>query len=92
MTHKAVAAPLDKLCDMVYVHSVKNMDVAEVLKKLQKKPVLTISDSDDFAYQGGVVELFRTGSKIRFAISKSSTRSTGLSISPQLMKLARIVD
>ena len=92
VTHKAVAAPLDRLCDMVYVHNIKSIDVATVLDKLQKKPVLTISDSNDFAYQGGVVELFRTGSKIRFAISKSSTRSAGLSISPQLMKLAKIVD
>ncbi|WP_067517666.1 YfiR family protein [Endozoicomonas ascidiicola] len=92
VTHKAPAAPLDKLCDMVYVHNIKNIDVATVLKKLQKKPVLTISDNDDFAFQGGVIELFRTGSKIRFAISKGSTRNAGLSISPQLMKLAKIVD
>lgn len=91
VTHKIPTAPLEKLCDVVYIHSTKMDLISDIIKKLQNKPVLTISDSENFVYQGGVIGLLRTGSRIRFAISKNATRNAGISISSQLMRLAKAV-
>ena len=84
-------APLDKLCDLVYIHNTRANDIKKILNILENKSVLTISDNEQFAYQGGIIGLFRTGSRIRFAISESATRNASLSISSQLMGLAKVV-
>lgn len=91
VTQKAPNAPLEKLCDLVYIHNTKSSAIAGMLSDLANQPVLTISDSDNFVYQGGVIGLFRTGSRIQFAISQGATKSAGLAINPQLMRLAKIV-
>ncbi len=91
VTHKAPTAPLEKLCDIVYIHNTKMDRMSDIIEKLQNKPVLTISDSENFVYQGGSIGLFRTGSRIRFAISHSATRGAGISVSSQLMGLAKTV-
>lgn len=92
VTHKNSSAPLGKLCDLVYIHNTKPQVVADIFKKLKNKPVLTISDSENFVYRGGIIGLFRTGNRIQFAISESATKSAGLSISSQLTRLARVVE
>lgn len=91
VTHKSPSAPLEKLCDLVYIHNTKTNAISKILNNLKHKSVLTISDSESFAYQGGVIGLFRIGSRIQFAISKSATKNAGLSINSQLMGLAKVV-
>ncbi len=91
VTHKHPNASLGKLCDLIYIHNTKSDQISAVVNKLRNKPVLTISDSKNFANQGGVIELFRAGSRIRFAINKNVAQNTGLTINPQLMGLAKVV-
>ena len=91
VTHKKPSASLSKLCDLIYIHNTKSAAILEVINKLQDKPVLTISDSQNFANQGGVIELFRAGSRIRFAINQKVVQNIGLTINPQLMGLAKVV-
>ncbi|WP_066017384.1 YfiR family protein [Endozoicomonas atrinae] len=91
VTHKTSSAPLEKLCDIVYIHNSQPNAISKILQKLKNKSVLTISDSENFAYQGGVIGLIRTGSRIQFAISQSATRNASLSINSQLMGLAKVV-
>ncbi|MBS3780725.1 MAG: YfiR family protein, partial [Desulfovermiculus sp.] len=52
-------------------------------------PVLTISDSSGFIAQGGMIELFKRGSKIRFKVNLRAARAAGLRISSRLLSLAR---
>lgn len=92
ITHKAHTAPLDKLCEIIYIHNTDNKSTRIVLDKLEKSAVLTISDIEQFAEQGGIVGLYRTGSRIRFAINRNSVKSANLSISSQLLKLAKIIE
>ena len=92
ITHKSHTAPLNKLCELIYIHSSDNKTTQLVLEKLKGSPVLTISDIKQFAEQGGVIGLYRTGSRIRFAINRSSAQSANLSISSQLLNLAKIIE
>lgn len=91
VTHKTPTAPLEKLCDIVYIHNSPPNVVSGILQKLNNESVLTISDSENFAYQGGVIGLIRTGSRIQFAISQSASKNASLSINAQLMRLAKVV-
>lgn len=88
VSYKKAGARLTRLCDVVYIHSTDLEKVNAILAKLIKQPVLTISDSPNFIRRGGGIELFRAGSRIRFAISKQVTQEAGLSVDAQLIKLA----
>ena len=92
VTHKMASASMDKLCDIVYIHNSDNNVINQVLAKLQNSEVLTISDSSQFASKGGIIELYRSGSRIKFAINRKSAEKARLSISSQLLNLAKIVD
>ena len=92
VTHKIASASLDKLCDLLFVHSSNDQDISLILSKLKDSPVLTISDSNQFASKGGTIELYRSGKRIKFAINRSSAEKSKLSISSQLLNLAKVID
>jgi hypothetical protein len=55
--------------------------------------VLTVSDLDHFAENGGMIGLVTTDdNRIRFDINQTAVERAGLKASSQLLQLARIVD
>lgn len=50
--------------------------------------VFTVSDIDDFAADGGMVEFYQADGKIRFKINHGAFKEAGLVISAQVLKLA----
>ena len=66
------------------------LTAAETLPLLRSRPILTISESPDFLAQGGMVNLFREGSSLRFEIAPDTVHSAGLVLSSRLLALARI--
>lgn len=79
-------------CHLVFVSPSEEDRLPQIFPYLQEHHVLSVSDMDDFAQQGGVVGLITIQNKIRFEINLSAARRTGISISSNLLKLARIVD
>ena len=61
-------------------------DVA--LKRVTGLPVLTVSDDDHFLDAGGIIELRVVSNKVRFDVSLTAARSSGLHLSAQLLRLA----
>ncbi|AMO54791.1 YfiR family protein [Endozoicomonas montiporae] len=91
VTHRDANAPFDKLCDALFMHSIDNATVKSVLKRLEGKPVLTISDLRSFTDYGGMIGLNRSGKKINFSINNTSASGADLNISSKLLKLAKTV-
>jgi hypothetical protein len=58
------------------------------LGALEGAPVLTISDMEGFAEQGGVIGLMMIHTRIRFAINPAVAQSAGITISSRLLNLA----
>jgi hypothetical protein len=80
-------------CDVVFISASERSNVKETLALLRGAPVLTVSDLDRFAEQGGMIGLVTTEENhIRFDINKAALERTGLRVSSQLLHLARIVD
>ena len=50
--------------------------------------ILTISDREGFSEHGGIIELRKHGTKLRFTISDASARRAGLEISSKLLRLS----
>ena len=59
-----------------------------VLNAVQGKPILTIGDSDVFASSGGMVKLFRVGSRIRFDLDFEATQAARLKLDARVCQLA----
>ncbi|MFX8999776.1 YfiR family protein, partial [Acinetobacter baumannii] len=63
----------------------------DLLKAAQPLHILTVSDMDDFAESGGVIGLVTRNGRGQFNINARAARTSGLSISAELMGLARQV-
>jgi hypothetical protein len=79
-------------CDLVFVSSSERDNLPRILAAMRGAPVLTVSDVDQFAEQGGMIGLVITeDNHIRFNINKGAIERPGLRASSQLLHLARIV-
>ena len=61
----------------------------EILDRVGNRPVLTVSGIEGFAGSGGIIELYRLGTKFRFSIDEQAAARHGLRISSRLLSLAR---
>lgn len=87
------AETLDELksCQVIFIGTTVQKDLAAVLHHLQKRPVLTVGDTPGFAEAGVMINLYTVDNKVRFEINPAAAEQSGLKISSQLLKLARIV-
>lgn len=76
---------------ILFISSSEAESVPRILKELGRTPMLTVSDIDRFAEQGGMVQLLMDQNRVRFAINVAAVERAGLRPSSQLLKLARIV-
>ena len=80
-----------KDCQMIFVCRSEEGQVGEVLSQLGSKPVLTVSEVENFAQNGGDIDFYLSGGKVRFEINPQSALRCGLKISSQLLNLGKIV-
>jgi hypothetical protein len=80
-----------KNCQMIFVCRSKEDHVAEILSQLDSKPILTVSEVESFARNGGDIDFYLSGGKVRFEINPQSAQRCGLKISSQLLSLGKIV-
>jgi hypothetical protein len=67
-------------------------DGAEAIKALRFKSILTVSDEQNFARNGGMVRFFTDNNKIRLQINIAAARAANLTISAKLLRVAEIVE
>ena len=79
-----------KSCDLLYISPSESERLDEIQTILKNEKILTVSDMDNFAANGGMIELIVKNSKVRFIINPKAAERAGLDISSQLLKLAII--
>ncbi len=89
--HAPEKAEDQKACHLVFIGRTEQARTAEILASLEYRPVLTVSDSDGFTEQGGIIELKLVERKVRFEINIDAAERAGLVISSKLLNLATIV-
>jgi hypothetical protein len=78
-------------CQIVFVSTSEDNELAHDLEVLRQAPVLTVSDIPDFDARGGMIQFVLVGDRVRFEIDLSNAQRTGLTLSSQLLKVALAV-
>lgn len=78
-------------CHLLFISNSEDQNLAQILRRLEGAPVLTVSDMGQFAEKGGVIQLVTDQNKIHFAINMAAAERVGLKPSSQLLKLSRII-
>lgn len=82
-----------KSCHLLYVSEQQNDGLSEILKQIEKQPVLTIADTSGYAHQGVMINFFMSrDNKIRFEINEHAIKDSGLYVSYKLLSVAKIVE
>jgi hypothetical protein len=78
-------------CQILYVPDTEEARFAAVLRWTEGRPILTVSDAEFFARQGGGVALVREESRLRFDINLDTLNRAQLKPASQMLRLARQV-
>lgn len=77
-------------CTVAYVHGLDRRRTQAWLAAMPPG-VLTVSDLDDFAAHGGIIQLIAVDGRMRFAVNVSEADRRRVRLSAKLLQLARIV-
>lgn len=88
------ASPADRQgCNVIYLGADGARDGQYPAADLVAgKAALTVSDTRDFARNGGMIELFTENNRLRFNINVSNAQKAGLRISSSLLQLAATIE
>jgi hypothetical protein len=64
---------------------------SEILGRVRGASVLTVSDREDFARQGGIVGFYSDAGKLKLEINPEAARAANLKVSAKLLELSRKV-
>ena len=78
-------------CQLIFICKSEEGRLSDIFSKLDSKPILTVSEIDSFAENGGAIDFYLQGNKVRFEINPSSAQRGGLKISSQLLSLGKVV-
>ncbi len=77
-------------CQILFIgQSAGNM--TDLLNRTRGNNILTVSDTEDFARQGGVIGFYDEAGKVKLEINSKTAGAANLKISAKLMEIARIV-
>jgi hypothetical protein len=78
-------------CDVLFVSASEESRLGRVLTVLDRRPVLTVGDSPDFAQRGGMIGFTMDGSRVRFTVNLRAAQDAGLMLQSELLRVAASV-
>ena len=78
-------------CHVLFVSRSETARVQHILARLRGRSILSVSDIDGFATQGGVIRFLTVSNKVRLRINLEAARLANLTISSKLLRPADIV-
>jgi hypothetical protein len=80
-----------KTCHILFISRSEAKRLDTILAALKDKPVLTVSNSDDFEQSGGIIRFVLDKSRIRLSIDLEAAQAARLTFSSKLLRSAAIV-
>jgi hypothetical protein len=78
-------------CQILYIGPSEGKYVPQIIDSLGNASILTVGENDQFATQGGIIQLVMEDKRIRFKINATAASLVGIHISSRLLALAQIV-
>ena len=79
-------------CNLVFISEIPTTQMLDTFAESRNESILTISEIEDFCVQGGIIQMVPRRGKMRFFINRQAADDAGLTLSSQLLKMARIVE
>lgn len=79
-------------CHLLVLGGLPAARIANLAAALKGRPVLTVSDAEGFAGRGGAIGLVIEDSRVRFEVNPHALDGSGVTLSSQMLRLARIVE
>ena len=79
-------------CHVLFIARSEQGRWRTITRQIAKRPILTISDFEGFAREGGVVQLGIDRNKLRLTVNLAAARNNGLAISSKVLRLAEVID
>lgn len=80
--------PVDTCHVVVIAGTAASRSRTALLKRVSGRPVLTIGDHAEFLSDGGIIVMKVVENRVRFEVSLTNARRSGLEVSSQLLRLA----
>ena len=80
-----------KDCDVLFISASEKNRRAHIIKQFQNMPILTVADQEGFCEAGGMINLTTVNNKVGFEVNVAAVHRAQLSISSQLLKLAKTI-
>lgn len=79
-------------CQLLFIPKGLEGQLQGAFAAAQAESILTISEIDGFCSQGGIIQLVERRGKLRFFINNKAAGESRLTLSSQLLKMAKIVE
>ncbi len=80
-----------KECQILFISAPEEKIMSKILSETKDKPILTVSETNNFCQSGGIVNFIAINNKIRFEVNLDAAKRSGLIISSKLLKLSKII-
>jgi hypothetical protein len=88
---KRLSGPQDALdCQVVFIGASEKLRCADIVTELKNRPILTVGEVEGFAERGGMINLISGPNRIIMEINREVASQARLSLSSQLLKLAKV--
>ncbi len=82
------ATALEK-CHVLFISSSLKKKMSKILKSLNERPVITVSEVKGFTQTGGMINFLRKGNRVGFEINTSAAESAGIKFRSKLLRVAQ---
>ena len=80
-----------KGCHLVFISKSEKSRLTDIFDSLGSASILTVSETENFARRGGIINFYLDGNKVRFEINADAAQRKGIKISSQLLKLGKVI-
>jgi hypothetical protein len=78
-------------CQVLYIAASEKEFLRQILEALAGAPILTVSDTEDFARNGGHIQMITVDNRMRFEVNIRTAETAKLKIGSKLLRLATFV-
>ena len=79
------------LCQLLYISETAELKLKQILYKASTRQIITVSDVNSFIHQGGAIGFSELDSTITITINHTLLKEKGISVSSELLEIAREV-
>lgn len=79
-------------CSILFISESKKAQLGSILERLEEACILTLSDMESFAQNGGMIQFVTINNRIGFKVNLRSAEAVNLKLSAHFLKLTSIVD